>query len=92
MIRLLIDSASDYLLSEAQEKNIDFVSLNVHFEDKSYRDGVDIEFDEFYEMLATSESFPKTSQPSPETFLEKFQLFYTFSSLNIRTLIRILMQ
>lgn len=74
MIRLLIDSASDYLLSEAQEKNIDFVSLNVHFEDKSYRDGVDIEFDEFYEMLATSESFPKTSQPSPETFLEKFQV------------------
>ncbi len=74
MIRLLIDSASDYLLSEAQEKNIDFVSLNVHFEDKSYRDGVDIEFDEFYEMLATSDSFPKTSQPSPETFLEKFQV------------------
>lgn len=74
MIKLLIDSASDYTLQEANEKNIDFVPLNVHFEDKSFRDGIDMEHDEFYEMLANSENFPKTSQPSPETFLEKFQV------------------
>ncbi|MBQ8043162.1 MAG: DegV family protein, partial [Clostridia bacterium] len=69
MIRILVDSASDITKAEAQAKNFDFVSLNVHFEDKSYRDGDDIEYDEFYEMLIKSESFPKTSQPSPETYL-----------------------
>lgn len=72
MIRLLIDSASDFTIEEAHAKKYDFVSLNVHFEDKSYRDGQDIAYDEFYNMLVNSESFPKTSQPSPETYLEIF--------------------
>ena len=37
--------------------------LWVHFSDKSYRDQVDIEKDEFYRLL--DKEFPKTSTPSP---------------------------
>lgn len=73
MIRIIVDSSADYSLEELKEKNMEQVSLSITVGDKSYRGGVDITADELYEMLIAGESFPKTSQPSPQDFLEVFE-------------------
>lgn len=62
-VGIIIDTACD-LPKEAYEKlNVAMLPLWVHFSDKSYRDQVDIEKDEFYRLL--DKEFPKTSTPSP---------------------------
>ena len=73
MIKILVDSSSDYSPSEVREKGLLFVPIQISLADKQYRDGIDLERDQFYEMLEESGEFPKTSQPSPQAFLDIFQ-------------------
>jgi DegV family protein with EDD domain len=46
------------------------VPLQVIWGDDTYRDGLDIQPDEFYQRLKTAAVMPTTSQPSPAAFLE----------------------
>ena len=73
MIRIMVDSASDYSQAEAREKGLDYVSITVVLNEESYRDGVDASRAEMYEMLVGSKDFPKTAQPSPQDFLNVFE-------------------
>lgn len=49
------------------------VPLRVVFGDESYRDGVDIQPDEFYRKLAAFKGVAGTTQPSPGDFVSVFQ-------------------
>lgn len=73
MTRILVDSSSDYGMKEIKEKNLEFVPIHITIGEKDYIDGVDFEKDEFYEILRSGSEFPKTSQPSPEAFVEIFE-------------------
>ena len=73
MVRILADSSSDCMLSELQEKNIDLIPISVTFQGKEYRDGIDIDKNEFFKNLTESDDFPQTSQPSPQVFLDVFK-------------------
>ena len=73
MIRLLVDSASDYTQEEIRNKNLYFVPLQIQIEGKNYLDGVDIDKETFYEKMMNSKEFFKTSQPSPQEFLDIFE-------------------
>jgi len=73
MIRILVDSSSDYRQKEAEEKGMLFVPIRVMLSGEQYRDGIDIEKDRFYELLQESGEFPLTSQPSPQEFLDIFR-------------------
>lgn len=73
MIHLLVDSSSDYTMEEIKAKNIHYVPLTVMLGENSYKDGLELTPDRFYEMLTSSKEFPKTSQPSPQDFLEIFK-------------------
>ena len=73
MIRILLDSSADFSAQEAKERNLELVSINITFNGKNYLDGVDITKDEFYELLTTSEEFPKTAQPSPQDYVDIFE-------------------
>jgi DegV family protein with EDD domain len=57
----------------AQELGVTIVPLHVIFGDVSYREGVDITADEFYEMLVKSRQLPTTSAPSVANFQEVYQ-------------------
>ena len=65
MIRILVDSSSDKVCS--------VIPLKVNFDGEEYFDGVNLDRNEFYEKLTGSQVFPKTSQPSPQAFLEMFE-------------------
>ena len=73
MIRILLDSSSDYSVEEAKAHNMELVPINITFNETNYLDGVNITKDEFYELLTTSETFPMTAQPSPQDFLDIFE-------------------
>lgn len=70
MIKIMVDSAAD-CRGETDIYDL-LVPLTVQLEDRTYRDGVDLDADTFYSMLLQTESFPKTSQPSPEDFYKHF--------------------
>lgn len=73
MIKIITDSSSDITPLRAKELGVEVVPLKIIFGETSYRDGVDISVDEFYEKLASYEALPTTSQPSPEDFLVIFE-------------------
>lgn len=62
-VGIIIDTACDLPKEAYEELNVAMLPLWVHFSDKSYRDQIDIEKDEFYGLL--DKEFPKTSTPSP---------------------------
>ena len=66
-MQFITDSGTDLSLTIEQmsELNIHVVPLTVTLDGKSYREGLDIEPEAFYPLLAASDSLPVTSQPSP---------------------------
>lgn len=73
MIRILLDGASDYPLEELQNHGLELVNMTVTMNGKDYIEGENLKKDEFYEILETTTLFPKTSQPSPQAFLNIFE-------------------
>jgi len=73
MIKIYVDSSADYEIQELQSRNLQLIPLSVTMNGKTYADGVDLKKNEFFEMLISSEEFPKTSQPSPQEFLSVFK-------------------
>lgn len=69
-MQIVTDSGTDLCLSPERvaELNIHVVPLIVTLEGKSYREGVDIQPEAFYRLLAATESLPTTSQPSAGEF------------------------
>lgn len=63
-IAVLTDSSA-YLTKEQQEKyHIDVLPIPIIWNDKTYRDLIDIGYEEFYQKLAEEKDLPTTSQPS----------------------------
>lgn len=71
--KIVIDSASDINLNEANQLGLILMSLEVRFNDQVYKDGVDITPAEFYEKLIESSDLPQTSQLTPYCFDECFK-------------------
>jgi len=67
-VKIVTDSCSDITQQEARKLGITVVPAYVHFGTLVYRDGVDIECDEFYKKLALSSVHPSTATPSPGEF------------------------
>lgn len=72
MIRIIVDSSSDYQLEELKQKNMELVPISVTIGEHSYLDGIDLNRDAFYKMLTETSDFPKTAQPSTQAFLDIF--------------------
>lgn len=73
MVRILVDTAADYNKEEFKTNGIEHVSMGILVGDKTYKDTDELGKDEFYELLTQNEEFPKTSQPSPDDFIQKFK-------------------
>lgn len=73
MIKILVDAAADYAAEELKAKNIDLIPLKVTIGETTYLDGVNLDRNDFYRILKETGTFPKTSQPSPQEFLDIFE-------------------
>ena len=74
-MQIVTDSGTDLNLSliQAEGMKVHIVPLVVTLEDKTYREAVDIQPEEFYRLLAATDSLPITSQPSAGTFAETYR-------------------
>lgn len=73
VIKIIIDSASDIDLKEAQEMGINLIPIEVMFGEETFLDGVNLNHNEFFERLIESDDFPKTSQINSFRFEEEFE-------------------
>jgi len=71
-LKIITDSSSDYTQDEAQKLGITLLPLTLNYGNKSYKDGIDITKDEFYDLLINQHQYPKTSQPTSDTFEKLF--------------------
>lgn len=74
-MKIVTDSGTDVYLpaEEIAELNIHIVPLVVTLDGKTYREGVDIQTEEFYRKLSSTDSLPQTSQPSAGVFAELYR-------------------
>jgi len=74
-MQIVTDSGADFCMSVEQvaQMNIHVVPLNVTLDGVTYREGVDIESEQFYDKLAGTDSLPITSQPSSGDFAEVYR-------------------
>lgn len=72
MIKIITDSTSDIDAEYAKVLNVDIVPLKVIINGKEYKDRVDLQPDQFYQLLKQSDVLPTTSQPSPQDFLDLY--------------------
>ena len=70
-IKIVVDSTAD--LQPETAARVGIVPLSVHFGDREYVSGVNINPKQFYEMLVESDTLPTTSQPAPYLFEEAFE-------------------
>ena len=69
-VKIIVDSTVDMIPEAAARVKV--VPLTIHFGEKEYVSGVDIDSRRFYEMLVESDVLPTTSQPTPFAFGEVF--------------------
>lgn len=72
-VKIVTDSTADLPDEIVKELGIEVVPLNLHFGTTTFKDGIDISVDDFYDRLINTNEFPTTSQPSVGDFLEKYK-------------------
>ena len=71
--RVVTDSTADLPPAWREKYGIEVVPLKVIFGNESFRDGVDLTNDEFFERLDASQQLPTTSAPSPGDFAQVYE-------------------
>ena len=75
--QIVSDSSCDLPKERAQELGVDIVPFYVSFEEENYmKEGVDISVEDFYQMMADrAGTFPKTSMPSVQDYVDVFEKY-----------------
>ena len=75
MVKIITDSAADFESYELINNDIVCIPMNISFGENEYQENVNITKEEFYNLLETSNEFPKTSQPSVYEFEKMLKSF-----------------
>jgi DegV family protein with EDD domain len=73
MLKIVMDSAGEIPDEWRSEYDIEVIPVNIQFENKTYQQGVDLSNDDFYRLADSSGVIPKTSQPTPQQFVDFYQ-------------------
>lgn len=71
---VVTDSASDINQEAARRLGIRIVPLHIVAGGRDYRDGMDIQIDEYLDLLEQQQELPQTSQPAPADFVEVYRV------------------
>lgn len=72
--KIVTDTACDIPLSHLEKEGVAYVPFSVSFDSENYyRDLVDLTTNDFYEKLSDATAFPKTSQPTIQSYLDVFE-------------------
>lgn len=73
MLRIVLDSAADLPPGWVEKYRLEVIPVNIHFGDRTYLDGIDMGKEDFYRTVLESRQIPKTSQPSPQQFVDFYR-------------------
>ena len=73
MVRIITDSAADFEPAELHNMQITCIPLVVLFGEDSYYENETLSKNQFYQLLASSASSPKTAQASPQILMDLFE-------------------
>ena len=71
-VKIITDSVADIPAQIITELGITVIPAILHFGEETYRDGIDLTTEQFYEKLVSSQVMPVTSVPSPGIFAEVY--------------------
>lgn len=69
-MQIVSDSGFDLSAEQQQAFNLNVLPLKLTLDGKTYRSGIDIQSEEFYQLLEHTDAMPVTATPSPGEFLE----------------------
>ncbi len=72
-MRIVIDSAGDMPAGWAEEFDIQIIPINIHFGERTFLSGIDLSNSDFYRLADESGVIPKTSQPTPQQFIQFYE-------------------
>ena len=72
-VAIVTDSSSCLPRDLLEKWSIHVVPHELVINERTYRDGIDIEPGDFYQLLQKNQSLPTTSSPSPSSFLNAFR-------------------
>jgi DegV family protein with EDD domain len=73
MIQIVTDSTADMPPEWRSRYDISVVPINLFLGDRSYRDGVDIDSDRFFQLVNQLRQIPKTAAPTPVQFQQLYR-------------------
>ena len=73
MLHIVMDGAGDLPQEWKELFAIHVIPINIHFGDRMYLQGVDMDDKSFYQAAASSPAVPKTSQPTPQQFIQFYE-------------------
>ena len=74
-IKIITDSTADLPREIIENYDIESIPLFVSFDDKVYRDGVDIKLGELFTKIEKEDIYPQTSQVNPQRFYEHYKKY-----------------
>lgn len=73
MVRIVTDTTAVLPPQIANRYKIPILPQLIHFEDRTFVEGKDIDHQTFLSRLKSSKTLPKTAAPPPDLFVEEFQ-------------------
>ncbi|MDD6796328.1 MAG: DegV family protein [Clostridiaceae bacterium] len=74
-IKIITDSSADLPKEIFDKLDIEVLPLLINFGEESYHDGVDINIDELFKKMESSDIFPNTAQVTPVRFEEVYRKY-----------------
>lgn len=72
-IGIVADTSSNFSPKTAQQLGIHIVPMQIIIDNQTYRDGIDISVEDFYQKMEKAKSLPTTSQPAIGEFIRLYQ-------------------
>jgi fatty acid kinase fatty acid binding subunit len=73
MLKIVMDNAGEILDEWRSKYDVEVIPVNIQFENKTYQPGINLSNEEFYRLAETTGVIPKTSQPTPQQFVEFYK-------------------
>jgi len=73
MLKIVMDSACEIPEEWRAEYDVQVIPVNIQFENKTYLQGIHLTNDDFYRLADTTGVIPKTSQPTPQQFVDFYK-------------------
>ncbi len=72
-LKIVTDSAADMPDGWVDKYKIDVLPINIQFGERTYRQGIDLSNDQFYELVEETHRIPTTSLPTPGQIIEFYE-------------------